>query len=112
LDTVLAPERKGQGHHEVQVVLRRSDATPRLISTHTGAASRSRGLRSQLGVETGFDHNPGGYTGMGEGGASGTHAAAANAVGDAPAHLGVRATSTPLGPEQIFALVEAARGPV
>ena len=46
---------------------------------------------------------------MGEGGAIGAHAAVANAVADALAPLGVKVTKTPLGPEQIFALVEAAR---
>jgi carbon-monoxide dehydrogenase large subunit len=62
-------------------------------------------------IETNSSTNPGGYKGMGEGGAIGAHAAAANAVGDALAHLGVRVTGTPLGPEQIFALVEAAGTP-
>ena len=55
------------------------------------------------------DHQPGGYKGMGEGGAIGAHAAVANAVLDALRPLGVKATKTPLGPEQIFALVEAAK---
>ncbi len=53
--------------------------------------------------------NPGGFKGLGEGGAIGSHAAVANAVADALAHLGVKVTKTPLGPEDIFALVEAAR---
>ena len=53
--------------------------------------------------------NPLGVKGLGEGGAIGSHAAVANAVADALAHLGVRVTKTPLGPEDIFALVEAAR---
>jgi carbon-monoxide dehydrogenase large subunit len=53
--------------------------------------------------------NPGGYKGMGEGGAIGSHAAVANAVGDALAPLGVEVTRTPLGPGDIFALVQAAR---
>jgi aerobic carbon-monoxide dehydrogenase large subunit len=53
--------------------------------------------------------NPGGYKGMGEGGAIGAHAAAANAVADALAHLGVRVTSTPLGPNDIHQLIQAAR---
>ncbi|HXY94906.1 MAG TPA: xanthine dehydrogenase family protein molybdopterin-binding subunit [Acidimicrobiia bacterium] len=53
--------------------------------------------------------NPGGFKGLGEGGAIGSHAAVANAVADALAPLGVRVTKTPLGPEDIFALVEAAR---
>jgi aerobic carbon-monoxide dehydrogenase large subunit len=60
-------------------------------------------------IETDSTTNPGGYKGMGEGGAIGAHAAAANAVGDALAHLGVRITGTPLGPDQIFALVEESR---
>jgi carbon-monoxide dehydrogenase large subunit len=53
--------------------------------------------------------NPGGFKGMGEGGAIGSHAAVANAVADALAHLGVTVTTTPLGPSQIFEMVEAAR---
>jgi carbon-monoxide dehydrogenase large subunit len=53
--------------------------------------------------------NPGGHKGLGEGGAIGSHAAVANAVGDALAHLGVRVTSTPLGPNDIFGLVQVAR---
>jgi len=53
--------------------------------------------------------NPGGYKGLGEGGAIGSHAAVANAVSDALAHLGVRLTRTPLGPNDIFNLVRAAQ---
>jgi carbon-monoxide dehydrogenase large subunit len=45
---------------------------------------------------------------MGEGGAIGSHAAVANAVGDALAHLGVEVTKTPLGPNDIHRLLEAA----
>ena len=60
-------------------------------------------------IETISTTNPGGYKGMGEGGAIGAHAAVANAVGDALAHLGVEVTSTPLGPQEIFALVEQSR---
>jgi aerobic carbon-monoxide dehydrogenase large subunit len=59
-------------------------------------------------LETESTTNPGGFKGMGEGGAIGSHAAVANAVADALAHLGVRVTSTPLGPEEIFRLVHAA----
>jgi carbon-monoxide dehydrogenase large subunit len=59
-------------------------------------------------IETPSSSNPGGYKGMGEGGAIGSHAAVANAVGDALAHLGVRITRTPLGPEDIYQLVTAA----
>ncbi|MCU1366186.1 MAG: coxL 3 [Ilumatobacteraceae bacterium] len=59
-------------------------------------------------IETESTTNPGGYKGMGEGGAIGAHAAVANAVGDALAHLGIHATSTPLGPNDIHALLVAA----
>ncbi len=52
--------------------------------------------------------NPGGYKGLGEGGAIGSHACVANAVGDALAHLAVNVTRTPLGPNDIFELVQAA----
>jgi aerobic carbon-monoxide dehydrogenase large subunit len=55
--------------------------------------------------------NPGGFKGMGEGGAIGSHAAVANAVGDALAHLGVTVLTTPLGPNDIHRLlVEAGEG--
>jgi aerobic carbon-monoxide dehydrogenase large subunit len=61
-------------------------------------------------IETASSTNPGGYKGLGEGGAIGSHAAVANAVGDALAHLGVRVTKTPLGPNDIYQLlVEAGR---
>jgi carbon-monoxide dehydrogenase large subunit len=60
-------------------------------------------------IETPSTTNPGGYKGMGEGGAIGAHAAVANAVLDALRPLGVKSTKTPLGPEQIFALVDAAK---
>ena len=59
-------------------------------------------------IETVSTINPGGFKGMGEGGAIGAHAAVANAVADALHHLGVRVTSTPLGPNDIFELVRAA----
>jgi carbon-monoxide dehydrogenase large subunit len=49
--------------------------------------------------------NPGGFKGMGEGGAIGAHAAVANAVGDALAHLGVHVDRTPLGPNDIHKLL-------
>ncbi len=55
--------------------------------------------------------NPGGFKGMGEGGAIGAHAATANAVADALAHLGIHVTKTPLGPNDIRRLlVEAEHG--
>ena len=60
-------------------------------------------------IESVSTTNPGGFKGMGEGGAIGAHAAVANAVGDALAHLGVNVTSTPLGPEDIFQLVQASQ---
>jgi carbon-monoxide dehydrogenase large subunit len=60
-------------------------------------------------IETDSTTNPGGYKGMGEGGAIGAHAAVANAVADALAPLGVKVTTTPLGPGEIFALVQGAR---
>ena len=59
-------------------------------------------------LETPSSTNPGGFKGVGEGGAIGSHAAVANAVGDALAHLGVRVTKTPLGPSEIFDLVKEA----
>jgi carbon-monoxide dehydrogenase large subunit len=56
-------------------------------------------------IETDSTTNPGGYKGMGEGGAIGAHAAVANAVGDALAHLGVNVLATPLGPNDIHRLL-------
>ena len=58
-------------------------------------------------IETLSSTNPGGYKGMGEGGAIGAHAAVANAVGDALAHLGINVTSTPLGPNDIHRLLQS-----
>jgi len=59
-------------------------------------------------LETPSSSNPGGFKGVGEGGAIGSQAAVANAIADALAHLGVRVTKTPLGPNEIFNLVQAA----
>ena len=59
-------------------------------------------------VETRSTTNPGGFKGMGEGGAIGAHAAVANAVADALAHLGIEVTRTPLGPNDIHSLLDAA----
>jgi carbon-monoxide dehydrogenase large subunit len=42
---------------------------------------------------------------MGEGGAIGSHAAVANAIGDALAPLGIDVLSTPLGPNDIHRLM-------
>lgn len=54
---------------------------------------------------------PGGYKGVGEGGAIGAPPAVVNAVADALAPLGVTITRTPLGPSQILDLLrEATRG--
>jgi carbon-monoxide dehydrogenase large subunit len=55
---------------------------------------------------------PGGYKGVGEGGAIGAPAAVANAIADALAPLGVTLTRLPLGPAAIVALIDeaAARG--
>jgi aerobic carbon-monoxide dehydrogenase large subunit len=62
-------------------------------------------------LDTPSTTNPGGFKGMGEGGAIGSHAAVANAVGDALAHLGVYVLTTPLGPNDIHRLlVEAGEG--
>jgi aerobic carbon-monoxide dehydrogenase large subunit len=62
-------------------------------------------------LDTPSTTNPGGFKGMGEGGAIGSHAAVANAVGDALAHLGVHVLTTPLGPNDIHRLlVEAGEG--
>jgi aerobic carbon-monoxide dehydrogenase large subunit len=49
--------------------------------------------------------NPGGYKGVGEGGAIGAPPAVVNAVADALAPLGVTVTRLPLGPAQIVELV-------
>ncbi len=59
-------------------------------------------------IETDSSTNPGGYKGMGEGGAIGAHAAVANAVGDALAPLGIDVLATPLGPNDIHRLMVAA----
>ena len=61
-------------------------------------------------IESVSTTNPGGFKGLGEGGAIGSHACVTNAVSDALAPFGVVATKTPLGPNDIFALVRAAGG--
>ncbi len=58
-------------------------------------------------VET-LSPGPGGYKGVGEGGALGAPAAVVNAVADALSPFGVTITSQPLGPAQIVALLEEA----
>ena len=54
-------------------------------------------------IETRASTNPGGFKGMGEGGAIGSPPAIANAVADAVAHLGARLTRQPLTPMTILA---------
>ena len=56
-------------------------------------------------VETTASTNPGGFKGMGEGGAIGSHAAVANAVADALAPLAIHVLRTPLGPNDIHRLM-------
>jgi carbon-monoxide dehydrogenase large subunit len=52
--------------------------------------------------------NPDGTKGVGEGGAVGAPAAIANAVHDALRPFGARVTATPLGPSQVWRLLDAA----
>jgi carbon-monoxide dehydrogenase large subunit len=59
-------------------------------------------------IETLATTNPGGFKGLGEGGAIGSHSCVANAIGDALAHLGITVTKTPLGPNDIFELMSNA----
>ena len=59
-------------------------------------------------IETAASTNPGGYKGMGEGGAIGSPPAVVNAVADALAHLGVRPTAQPLTPMAISAVLDGA----
>jgi carbon-monoxide dehydrogenase large subunit len=54
--------------------------------------------------------SPGGYKGVGEGGAIGAPPAVVNAVADALAPLGVSVTRLPLTPPAILALIDEARG--
>ncbi len=59
-------------------------------------------------IETPSPTNPGGYKGMGEGGAIGAPPAVVNAVADALSPLGVIALTLPLGPADVVAaIVEA-----
>ena len=59
-------------------------------------------------IETPAPTNPGGYKGMGEGGAIGSPPAVINAVADAVAHLGARVNRQPLSPGAIIAAIEEA----
>jgi carbon-monoxide dehydrogenase large subunit len=60
-------------------------------------------------LETPAPTNPGGFKGLGEGGAIGAPAAIINAVYDALAPFGVKITSQPLTPPAILKLIESAR---
>jgi carbon-monoxide dehydrogenase large subunit len=60
-------------------------------------------------VETAPGPGPGGYKGVGEGGAIGAPPAVANAVADALAPFGVTVTRLPLTPARIVALIEEAQ---
>ncbi len=59
-------------------------------------------------IETRASTNPGGFKGMGEGGAIGSPPAVINAVADAVAHLGARLTRQPLSPMTVLAAIDAA----
>ncbi len=59
-------------------------------------------------IETPAATNPGGFKGMGEGGAIGSPPAVINAVADAVAHLGARLTAQPLTPMAILAAIDEA----
>jgi carbon-monoxide dehydrogenase large subunit len=59
-------------------------------------------------IETPAATNPGGFKGMGEGGAIGSPPAVINAVADAVAHLGARLTAQPLTPMAILAAIDDA----
>ncbi|MCC0016511.1 MAG: xanthine dehydrogenase family protein molybdopterin-binding subunit [Sinobacteraceae bacterium] len=61
-------------------------------------------------VETELPGNPGGFRGMGEGGAIGAPAAIANAISDALAPLGIEVSELPVTPERLFRLVQAVLG--
>ena len=59
-------------------------------------------------IETPATTNPGGYKGMGEGGAIGSPPAVINAVADALAPIGAKVNRQPLGPADIVAAIAAA----
>ena len=62
-------------------------------------------------VETAPGPGPGGYKGVGEGGAIGSPPAVVNAVADALAPFGVTITRLPLSPAAIAGLIDLGRGP-
>ncbi len=59
-------------------------------------------------IET-LSNTEGGFKGMGEGGTIGAPAAVANAVADALAPLGVQVDTFPLGPREVFELIQRAQ---
>jgi carbon-monoxide dehydrogenase large subunit len=59
-------------------------------------------------VETRASGNPGGFKGMGEGGAIGSPPALINAVADAVWPAGAKVTDQPLGPHEVFELLHPA----
>ena len=59
-------------------------------------------------IETPATTNPGGYKGMGEGGAIGSPPAVINAIADALAPIGAKVNRQPLGPADIVAAIAAA----
>jgi len=61
-------------------------------------------------IETPATTNPGGFKGMGEGGAICSPAAVANAVADALAPLGVVPTRFPFSPSYLLDLIDEAQG--
>jgi carbon-monoxide dehydrogenase large subunit len=60
-------------------------------------------------IETRSTTNPGGFKGMGEGGAIGSPPAVANAVADALAHLVQAPIKQPMSPTNIRAALDNAR---
>ena len=60
-------------------------------------------------VETAPGPGPGGYKGVGEGGAIGAPPAVVNAVADALAPFGVTITRLPLSPSAIVELIDRSR---
>ena len=62
-------------------------------------------------IETPSPTNPGGYKGMGEGGAIGSPPAVINAVADALGHLGVRLNRQPLSPRTVLDALDEAADP-
>ena len=61
-------------------------------------------------LETPATSNPGGFKGLGEGGAIGAPAAIVNTVADALSPFGVKITAQPLTPPIVLQLIEAGRG--